>query len=1118
MEAFGIVDFCVKMAFAIDKYRTSVKDYPKTLLKVRSELEMMSQNFKTIEDMIKNRPDTDYRTLEPYLQNLPEELSDFLQRLEKTPSSRLRRLFWPLKEDEVQQNLNTLSRYKGHLMDFVNLRTNQATMEVHSQVTQVNRFTNMLKWLSKLNSRARHEIIRSRRCGNTCRWLLENECYVQWAYKDDKSILWLNGMHGCGKSTLISMVIDDTIAFKENTAETDVGCAFVYCHFDEPETTKGAVILRSILAQLLVQQPHKVEHVWRELEQKMKLGEGAPFDLDFLVAKICEASNAYSKATIIIDALDECDARVREDLISRLVKLPVESNGRIKLLLCSRPEEDIKQLLLDEPAERFTDSILTINLKDEYTNLKRDLHSFIDDNLQTGRKASMLGKALRNEIKEALLERETFFQMVRLRLDAIQKHNTRKSIRTALAELPRDLNGTYARILEQIERNGETESELATRAFRWLATSKRTLTLAEVLESLEITPGAIKLPTEPQFLNPKSLVELCGSLVIYDEDTNLLTFSHFSVKEFLTSDWLKERDDGISRFYIDEVQAEEIIAISALTYLTFEDFGSDTSSTVHGSNSGESSDSDSLSSDSSSTASVSQGELFDYCVGYWTEHARTAIASRDSSGLLDDDPIYPIAKQLLLHPDCKENYLTFLHHRAKFDSYPLQQLQTENHLLEWCVPELCPLYYPVLCGLTTIVEGFIVEHREWLDAPIYDCGTPLLIAAGQNDVPMLRCLLQLGADMNKGFKTRLWDEIRPLYYAVYLGRIEAVEFLLQQGANTSLCCRYCRSDGNWPKPLMLPPTLWGDSKMTKLLLDWGVGISVRGDAGEQVLEWAIDSSCVETVKLLLLHGCRLELKEPSGKAPFQHALELRNADIIEHFIDQIEKDPAGGALSGLNIFVKDLGWAEDMPWYKRAVQLLQGAPLINRAGTSSAIPGGLWQIFSILARSLRLPRNVALDIMDQAGHWIKTENKCAKRICVTENDPSEFYVALTASGPVRRMTFRTTSHDQGYSDQEEHHGKYSYSHTWFDAGIMHQDGTEQREGKERMLVQRNVCADSEWRVHFNEWVYATSPQELMDWFDSINPGDTVGLYPTALYPGWQNYVRNATMEMWCALV
>jgi hypothetical protein len=202
------------------------------------------------------------------------------------------------------------------------------------------------------------------------------------------------------------MIVGDAI-LGDKAKKGNVGSAFLYCHFDEPETTNGSAILRSILVQLLSQQADKAGDMLKEFERRMDLGQGVPSDMDDLMSKIMQASAFYDKATIIIDALDECDLQVREKLISRLVKLPVDSKGRVKLLLSSRPELDIRELLLSEPEPRYQNTVNTISLSDEHTNLNRDLFSYVNGCFQTQRRLKKIQDPLRTEIITVLLQRAT---------------------------------------------------------------------------------------------------------------------------------------------------------------------------------------------------------------------------------------------------------------------------------------------------------------------------------------------------------------------------------------------------------------------------------------------------------------------------------------------------------------------------------------------------------------------------------------------------------------------------------------------------------------------------------------------------------------------------------------
>lgn len=367
-----------------------------------------------------------------------------------------------------------------------------------------------------------------------------------------------------------------------------------------------------------------------------------------------------------------------------------------------------------------------------------------------------------------------------------------------------------------------------------------------------------------------------------------------------------------------------------------------------------------------------------------------------------------MTEQLLLHADYKGNYRTFL--QVRLHAEPLEQLQSMTHVIKEYDPDLCPLYYPVLCGLTTTVERFIAQHPEWLDEPIGRHGTPLIIAVGQNDTAMIQCLLRLGADRDKACSASLWNEIRPLYYAVYLGNFEATRLLISEGANINLGARYIDNHSRFSAPVIHSSAYWGNAKMMQVLIDAGAEVSGGEDKGAEVMHWAIHSGCLDTVKVVAENGCDLRLKASSGKTPLQQALELRNDDIIQYLLSKIQQlKPAGAALD--NVFAEDLEWGKDKPWYPKLIQLLQHS--LVRTESASSGPSDVWQVYSILTRSLSLPRSVALVVMDHGEHWVKTSTRRDEQVVVVQSTQDQPYVYLTASGPLRRVSFRTVSHDQG---------------------------------------------------------------------------------------------------------
>lgn len=95
--------------------------------------------------------------------------------------------------------------------------------------------------------------------------------------------------------------------------------------------------------------------------------------------------------------------------------------------------------------------------------------------------------------------------------------------------MPIGLDETYQRILIAID-PGLPEGKLALRALIWLVGALRPLRLAEISEGLTIDLGKRTMDPEAGPMHKGALLDACGSLVTYNEETDVLILSHFSVK------------------------------------------------------------------------------------------------------------------------------------------------------------------------------------------------------------------------------------------------------------------------------------------------------------------------------------------------------------------------------------------------------------------------------------------------------------------------------------------------------------------------------------------------------------------------------------------------------------
>ena len=153
------------------------------------------------------------------------------------------------------------------------------------------------------------------------------------------------------------------------------------------------------------------------------------------------------------------------------------------------------------------------------------------------------------------------------------RHCLPPSVRGILEALPDTLDETYERVLKEINK---ANREHARRLLQCLAVALRPLRVEELAEVLAIDFDAPSHGGIPQ-LNPnwrwadhhQAVLSTCSSLIaiVDDGDSQVVQFSHFSVKEYLTSDRLARSSGDVSHYHTLLEPAHTILAQACLGVL-----------------------------------------------------------------------------------------------------------------------------------------------------------------------------------------------------------------------------------------------------------------------------------------------------------------------------------------------------------------------------------------------------------------------------------------------------------------------------------------------------------------------------------------------------------------------
>src|SRR6266702_296123 len=453
------------------------------------------------------------------------------------------------------------------------------------------------------------------------------------------------------------------------------------------------------------------------------------------------------------------------------------------------------------------------------------------------------------------------FRWVFCQLDAL-RHCFPPNLRRFLNELPETLDETYERILMCINK---AQKDDARRLLQCLTVAVRPLRVEELAELLAFdfqassSGGIPKLKEDWRWDDQEEAVlSTCSSLIaiIPDGGSRVVQFSHFSVKEYLTSPRLARSQGDVSWFYIDLDPAHTILAQACLgTLLRLDE---------HAGNSG-----------------AKRFPLVRYAAQHWVDHARfEKVSSRVPDGMdeLFDSSKPHFAAWLRVH-DMDEYW----------DNFSDGSLRGVGS----------PLYYAAFCGLYDLAERLIMKHPEQVnagggrilaplpaalskrhfhvakllrkhgavvDARGYKERTSLHAASMSGGVDMIRWLHNHGADAN----ARQDDRWTPLHHAAFNAHLEAVHVLLEHNVdhNSQTCF------GTTPLHLTVnisPEGKAGD--IARRLLEHGADPNIRDRSHLTPLHRASSRGLLEVAQVLLSYGANVDEKDEEGRTPFQIASE-----------------------------------------------------------------------------------------------------------------------------------------------------------------------------------------------------------------------------------------------------
>jgi ankyrin repeat protein len=331
------------------------------------------------------------------------------------------------------------------------------------------------------------------------------------------------------------------------------------------------------------------------------------------------------------------------------------------------------------------------------------------------------------------------------------------------------------------------------------------------------------------------VLSACSSLIVNVDDSPVVQFSHFSVKEFLMSSRLANVAEHLSFYHILPRSAHAVLARASLSVLL--NLGDQVDKSI-----------------------VLKRPFATYAARYWVNHGKFQGVSPSIQDLMER----------LFDPD-RPYFATWV---WIYDiDRPWKGSMATVHPTQ---PEAKPLYYAALCGFHSLMEQFAITHPTDVNARGGSRGTPLNAAGVKGEIDIALALLQNGANINAldcAGESSLHKAAKGSHNVI-------VNFLLEHQADV---CEI-RTDNNLTWTPLHVAALNVELKVCRLLLKHGADLASQMNDERTPLHVASQCGHLDIVRELLFHGADANAQDEDLCTPLHTASQCGHLDIVQELL------------------------------------------------------------------------------------------------------------------------------------------------------------------------------------------------------------------------------------------
>jgi NACHT domain len=360
-NVIAVIEICSVVLSRCYRYAVKVKNASKEISQVINEVGSLKSILEDLKSLTQSMTEFNNTKLYTFMQTLDSpsgplkmcelalhEVNAKLGSATVEPSLG-NMMLWPWTENSIKKLLRVIQDQKSNIIlaftaeQTVTIRSVQTgLLELRLSLEQ----EKILTWIRSTDPSTNHNMACDKHEPLTGNWLLQSAEFRKWV-KEERHFLWLHGIPGCGKTVLLSTVVEHVKSICHQKSEA----IYAYYYFDFSDSRKQDYVngLRSIIAQLAVRDTQMLMEL-AKLYKYHDHGKQEP-DRRSIVSTLYAMLKSPYRIYIMFDALDECEDR--DGLMRMIDDLNKKCPNNVSILATSRKERDIESVL----ARIVTDNI-----------------------------------------------------------------------------------------------------------------------------------------------------------------------------------------------------------------------------------------------------------------------------------------------------------------------------------------------------------------------------------------------------------------------------------------------------------------------------------------------------------------------------------------------------------------------------------------------------------------------------------------------------------------------------------------------------------------------------------------------------------------------------------------